>query len=232
VNAPGEPGAERGVLRIDRKEPPLRRGEIGVRTQTVTPVLAAGLKLPRDHGVVVADVRPGSPGARAGLRPGDLVLALDGKPMENGRQFQVTLYRRFVGDVVTLEVMRDGETIKFPIAMTERNDAFDLSATADPREHLVARLGILGVTVNPQMAAMLAIQRVNSGIVVASTVQGAIDARDGGLAAGDVIYAVNRTPVQHLSALRAALDALKPGDPVVLHLERRGELMYVAFSIE
>jgi S1-C subfamily serine protease len=69
-------------------------------------------------------------------------------------------------------------------------------------------------------------------VVVASTVVGAIDARDGGLAAGDVIYSVNKTPVQNLSALRALINALKPGDPVVLQLERRGELMYVAFSIE
>ena len=80
--------------------------------------------------------------------------------------------------------------------MTERNDEFDLSATADPREHLVSRLGILGVSLNPQIADALSVQRVNSGIVVASTVQNAIDARDGGLAAGDVIYAINRTPVQ------------------------------------
>ena len=222
----------RTVYEQIRKSGRVRRGDIGVRAQTITPTLAAGLGLPRETGVILADVSPRSQAASAGLRPGDLVLTVDGKVMENGRQFQVTLYRRFVGDVVTLEVMRDGETIKFPIAMTERNDAFNLSATADPRENLVARLGILGVTVNPQIAAMLPIQRVTSGILVASTVQAAIDARDGGLAAGDVIYAVNRTPVQHLSALRAAIDALKPGDPVVLHLERRGELLYVAFSIE
>ena len=66
--------------------------------QTLTPLLAAGLGLPRDHGVVLADVTPGGPAALAGLRPGDVVLALDGKPMENGRQLQVGLYRRAVGD--------------------------------------------------------------------------------------------------------------------------------------
>ena len=222
----------RTVYEQIRKSGRVRRGDIGVRAQTITPTLAAGLGLPRETGVILADVTPRSQAASVGLRPGDLVLTVDGKVMENGRQFQVTLYRRFVGDVVTLEVMRNGETIKFPIAMDERNDAFNLAGTADPRENLVAKLGILGVTLNPQIAAMVPIQRVNSGVLVASTVQGAIDARDGGLAAGDVIHAVNRTPVQHLSALRAAIDALKPGDPVVLHLERRGELLYVAFSIE
>ena len=74
--------------------------------------------------------------------------------------------------------------------------------------------------------------RVRGGVVVASTVPGALDARDGGLAPGDVIYAINRTAVPGLTELRALLDALKPGDAVVIHLERRGELMLLAFTVE
>ena len=62
-----------------------------------------------------------------------------------------------------------------------------------------------------------------------STVAGAIDTRDGALEAGDVIYAVNRKPVASLSELRARLGELKTGDAVVLHLDRRGELMFLAF---
>ena len=77
-------------LRADAKSGRVRRGDIGVRAQTVTPVLATGLNLARDRGVVLADVLPGGPAARAGLRAGDLVLPFDGKSMENGRQFQVT----------------------------------------------------------------------------------------------------------------------------------------------
>ena len=79
---------------------------------------------------------------------------------------------------------------------------------------------------------LLGVQRVPSGVMVASTVAGAIDSREGGLAPGDIIYAVNRKPVAGLAELRAALDALKPGDPVVLQLERRGALMYLAYSAE
>ena len=117
--------------------------------------------------------------------------------------------------------------------MTERGDPLaGLSASIDPRQNLVPRLGILGVDSGPRIAEMLPVVRVRSGVVVASTVAGAIDSREGGLAAGDVVYAVNRTPVAGLSELRAALDALKPGDPVVLQLERRGELMYLAFTVE
>ena len=78
----------------------VRRGDIGVRVQTITPTLARGLGLARESGVVVADVAPGSAAAAAGFRPGDIVLTLDGRPMENGRQFQVGLYRQTVGNFV------------------------------------------------------------------------------------------------------------------------------------
>jgi serine protease Do len=223
----------RSIYEQIRKHGRVRRGDIGIRSQTITPVLASGLGLTRDYGVVLADVLPGTPGARAGLRPGDLVLTLDGKTMENGRQLHVNLYRRFVGDVVTLEVLRDGQTVKVPIAMMERRDTFEgFSASSDPRENLLPRLGILALNLDRRIADLLPVVRVSSGVVVASTVAGAIDAKDGGLAAGDVIFAANRTPIAEIDQLRALLDALKPGDPVVLQLERRGELTYLAFTLE
>ena len=223
----------RTVYEQIRKTGQVRRGDIGVRTQTVTPVLASGLNLSRDFGVVVADVVPGSAAARVGLRPGDLVLTLDGKPLENSRQFHVRLYRRLVGDVVTLGILRDDQTLEVPVAMTERRDSIaGVTALADPRDNLVPRLGILGVTLDERIAQMLPAQRVRTGVVVASTVADAIDAREGGLAAGDIIYAVNRKQVLGLNDLRAVLDGLKTGAPVVLQLERDGELKYLAFTVE
>jgi serine protease Do len=211
----------------------VRRGDIGVRAQTVTPVLAAGLSLSRDRGVVLADVLPGSPAEIAGLKAGDLVLTADGKPMENGRQFHVGLYRGAAGQVVTLDVLRGAEALRFPVSLSERPDLIgDLASGVDPRENTVPRLGILGVTMNPAIMRMLPGVRMKAGVVVASLVEAAIDSRDGGLAAGDVVFGVNRTPVPSLGDLREALAGLKPGDPVVLHVERRGERLYLSFTVE
>ena len=223
----------RTVFEQIRKTGRVRRGDIGIRAQTITPALAAGLGLARDHGVVVADVDPAGAAARAGLKAGDLVLALDDKVMENGRQLQVSLYRRAFGDVVTLSILRDGKELKVPVAMAERQDPLaGLSGAADPRENLVPRLGILGVSVDRRLAQVLRLVRVSSGVVVVSRIAGATDVREGGLDPGDVIHAVNRTPVSGLPELRAALDALKAGESVVLQIERRGGLMYLAFTIE
>ena len=220
----------RAVYEQLRQHGRVRRGDIGVRPQTLTPVLATGLGVARDHGVVLADVLPGGPAAQAGLRPGDVVVALDGKPMENGRQLQVGLYRRGVGDVVALDILREGQPQSVRVTMSGRRDSLtDLSAGADPRDHVVARLGILGVDLNPTIARVLPPVRIVAGVLIVSTTPGVLDTRDGELRAGDVIHVVNRQPVAGMSDLRAALAAVKTGDPVVLHVERGGELLYVTF---
>jgi serine protease Do len=211
----------------------VRRGEIGVRAQTVTPLLAAGLHLSRDWGAVLADVVPGGPADRAGLAIGDLVLSVDGKPIENGRQLNVTLYRKSVGDVVRLEVLREDQLRTVNVSVSERHDPLaTITALADPRENIVRRLGILGITLDPKVAVLLPALRGKSGVVVVSATAGTFDSDSGGLAPGDVIHAVNGTWITSLATLRAALDAMKQGDAVVLQIERMGALSYVAFMIE
>ena len=134
----------RAVFEQIRKTGRVRRGEIGVRAQTVTPILAAGLGLKRDQGAVLADVTPGGPADRAGLSVGDLVLTLDGKPIENGRQLHVNLYRREVGDTVRLEVFRGDQPTTVTVSVTERADPLSAAMLpTDPRDNVVARLGIL-----------------------------------------------------------------------------------------
>ncbi len=86
-----------------RKEGHVHRGEIGISAQTITPALAKGLSLPRDWGVLVADVEPDGPAESAGVKVGDMILSVNGKPMENARQLQVDVYQRAMGDKLHLD---------------------------------------------------------------------------------------------------------------------------------
>src|SRR5690606_8033530 len=135
------------------------------RAQTITPLLADGLGLSRTAGVILSDVLPESPAARAGLRVGDVIVRLDGKPMENGRQLQVNLYSR-AGETVRLDGERGGAPFSAVVPVTERDDdSARLTALTDPRRHVVPRLGILGLTLDPDLARLIRVLRVQAGVV-------------------------------------------------------------------
>ena len=210
----------------------VRRGDIGVRAQTLTPELSAGLNLAQQSGALVADVLPNSPAAQAGLRRGDIVVALDGKPMENARQLQVNLYRQFAGTRVTIEVRRDGRTLRLPVMVVERPSPFDGLMSDDPRQHAVPGVNALGVTLDARLMTAVPVLRTQTGVVIVSASPGSAGSRTGGLQSGDVVFGVNRTAVTTIAELRTALAQFKPGDVVVLQIERRGELMYLTVAIE
>ena len=96
----------KNVIQQIRKMGRVKRGEIGADVQTITPALARGLGLNQMWGVIVSDVTAGSPAEKGGLQSGDVILTLDGKEMENGRQFDVNLYRRSEGETVEIEYLR------------------------------------------------------------------------------------------------------------------------------
>ena len=211
----------------------VRRGEIGVYGQTITPELARGLGLYQMWGVVLADVYPGGPAATAGLQVGDVVLTLDGKTMENARQFQVNLYPRRVGESVNLEVLRGNVRVTYSVIPNERpTDPDRFQAMVRPEEHLIPQLGILALDVTPEVSAMLPALRRSGGVVVAVSSARAVPVRGEPLLPGDVIRSVNDSPVGSLLGLRAALDGRSPGDSAVLHVERAGRWHYVTLTLD
>ena len=208
----------------------VRRGVIGVRAQTITPTLAAGLRLAQAWGVVLSDVYATSPAAAVGIRPGDIVLGLDGKPMENGRQFDVNVYGRAAGEVVRLEILRGTEILEFHVQVVERPEFSDPFSDQLTGENIVRELGVFAVDLL-RVATVLPRTRRTAGVVVAAEAAGAT-AVPGRFRPGDVLYSVNRQAIDDVAQLRAVLAGLSPGDPVVFHLERGGQLIYVEFEVD
>lgn len=222
----------RNVFQQIRKSGRVRRGEIGAATQTITAVMAEALRLPVDGGVIVADVAEGGPAARAGLQPGDIIHALDGKRMENGRQFRINVYTRLVGSTVTVEVQRGDRrlTLRIPVAEREHDSARLVDLLT--QQNSITALGVSGMELTPQIAQVLPALRRDKGVVVASVSADAPYSQQGRLEPGDVIYAVNGTVINSLADLKAAAGSLKPGAAAALQIERDGTLMYLSFRME
>ncbi len=211
----------------------VRRGEIGVYAQTITPMLAEGLGLTQLFGVILGDVEAASPADQAGLRTGDLVLNLDGKPMENGRQFEVNLYRRKIGDLVTLQVLRGSDTLNVKVSVAERqDDANRFLEMVSPERNLISKLGILGLDLDDKIAGYLPGLRTPAGVVVASRVSNVYYYDQEVFQPGDVIHAINTKPIQNLAELRAALENFRPYDPIVVQVERQGQFRFISFELE
>ena len=222
----------RNVFTQIRKTGRVRRGEIGVYPQTVTPLMAEALKLGPEAGVILSDVTPGGPGARAGLQPGDVVLTLDGKRMENGRQFRINLYTRSIGDQVAIEVQRAERRLTARVNVAERDSDMGRLADLVTPQNAIHEIGVLGVDLTPAIRDTLQDLRGDKGIVVALVAAGTPFSQQGRLAPGDVIYAINGKPVDGVERLKSALAALPQNAPFVLHVERGGTLLYLSFKVE
>ncbi len=211
----------------------VHRSEIGVFPQTITPSMAAGLSLAQDWGVLLADVTPDGPGDVAGLKTGDIVLSLNGKPMENARQMQVDLYRFSSGQTVKIEVLRAGNKLTIPVAVVNReDDPMRFADLVDPSTNMVPKLGFLGISaVDKRVAELLSELRMPYGVIVAAHAGESLYSGDS-LQLGDVIYSVNAKPVLTIEALNKAIDGLKEAEPLILQVQRNGRLLFLTMQVE
>ena len=215
-----------------RKYGHVHRVEIGAATQEITPTLADGLQLAQRWGVIVADVKPDGPAAAAGLKVQDIVLTADDRRIETLPQLSSALYLHRLDQVLKLEILRgDQKKILYVPAIEHRDQMDQLFDAADPEKNLVPRLGILAIDLTDDLRSQVGSLRIPSGVIVLGRAADLI-LPDTGLQTGDVIHALNTTPITSMDALRAAVLALKAGDPVVIQVERSDGLTYLSFEMD
>jgi len=222
----------RNVYEQIRTEGHVHRGQIGVYLRTITPELAEGLHLPANQGVLLEDVVPGSSADKAGLKVNDVVVSVGGKPVSDVRHFALDLYGYKIGKSADIGVLRGGQVLTVPVKVMERPD--DPERFADMvtgPNNLVNRLGIVAVTVNDELREALGGLRIANGVLVAARTPSSTLLGEGPQP-GDVIHSVNGTPVHDLPQLKQDLRKMKPGDTIVLQIERSGLLRYLVLESE
>jgi serine protease Do len=205
---------------------------IGISAQDITPILAAGLDLERNWGAIVSDVNADGPAKAAGLEPGDIVLAVDGRPVRGVPDLVAALYLHPSGDVMKMEVLRGRERKSFDVPAVARPDKLsDLSDLPIDKQTLISRLGIFVADLDATIAPLVHAQNLECGVAVVRETAAPSPPPDG-LSAGDIIREMNNTPVGSVLQLRAMVHNLKPGDPVALLVRHNGKLKYVGFELE
>lgn len=178
----------------------VRRPWLGAKLQAVTPEIADSLSLKRPAGALVASVTSGSPAARAGLRTGDLITAVDTQPVDDPNAFDYRFATKPIGGQTQITVIRSGRETRVVVALQ--------SAPEAPREELViqARSPFLGVKVanlSPALAEELKLDPSTEGVVIIEIAGGSV-AQSLGFQRGDVVLAVNNTRITHTRDLDRA----------------------------
>jgi serine protease Do len=215
-----------------RKSGHVQRVAIGFRTQNITPTLAAGLGLARSWGTIISDIAGGGAAEASGLQVNDIVLAVDDRPILGLPDFIMALYVHPPDEVSKIDVLRGATPMSFHVSVKVYHESIDdVADIPGLRKSLVRKLNIFVADLDGDLKPMLPYTRSDSGVVVVAPISGG-NGVDTGLEKGDIIRGIDRTALETTSQLESLLSNLKPGDPVVLQVERKGKLQYLAFEME
>jgi len=202
------------------------RGYLGVYIQNVTPEIAKAFGLSELHGALIGDVSSDSPGARAGLKKGDVVLKLNGVTVDDANDLRLHISQMDPGTTVHLEIWREGKTQDVSVTLGELPEK---EAASSPGENSGGALeGVEVQELTPEIEQQLNLPTGTRGVVVTS-VDPSSDAAAAGLGQGDVIEEVNHKAVSNIEQYRQAL-AGSGKQPVLLLVNHGGVTNYIVIG--
>jgi serine protease Do len=199
----------------------VERGKLGVTVQPLTADLARALGLDAPMGALVVDVEPRGPAARAGIQSGDVITAIDGKPIRHADELARNVARNAAGSKVAVSVRRRGGQRDVVATLEKLED--EKAEAAAPKQD--------GARQGGQLAGPLGIRVSNApggGVRVDELPEGR---EVGDLAPGDVIVQVGETRVDNVQTLRGALSQIAPGTTALFKLRRGDREVFAAVPI-
>jgi serine protease Do len=166
-------------------------------------------------GALVSQVEPESPGAKAGLKVGDIITEFNGKPINDAGELQVEVGQKQPGNTINLKITRDGKNLEVPVTL-EAMGARDHDSERDSADHGKPRWGLGLGDLTPEVRQQEQAGNDLHGAVIERVLPGS-SADNAGLQRGDVIMEVNRQSVQSAADVQKALaNVAKDGDALVL----------------
>ena len=193
---------------------------IGVGVSDVTPDNAKFFHRDSATGAVITEVQPGAPGAKAGLKVGDVITQVDGQRVEDAGQLQVIIGQKRPGTKVNLEVVRDGKTLNSPVTLEEMGSRQGERASTG-QEHGKARWGIGLTDLTADARQQLQLPNDVRGALVGRVEPGS-PADEAGLTQGDIIVQVNRKDTPTAADVKDALSKVPDGQDVMLLVHANG----------
>ncbi len=214
----------------------VKRGYIGIGLGSVDAGTAEAFGLDRPKGVLITEVRSNTPAAKANLKEGDIVLSVNGQPVNRPNHLQSLVARKHPGDTVTLAIRRNAENLTIRVTLSERLPEDLASADDAPsKERENASTSEIGLTVRDITAKTTeeyALPENIRGVVVTDVSR---EARNAGFREGDIIYAVRQSPFQQdiktVNDFETAISKLKKGKNAAFSVMREGSRFFLSMKI-
>lgn len=204
------------------KDGHVSRGRIGVTIQELNQTLANSFGLKNTNGALVASVEPGGPAAKAGVKPGDVILSVNGQQVDDSSSVPAEVADIHPGSKAALTVWRNGESKTLNVTVGNLSDKKQTASTDNPS----APQGRLGVAVRPLTPDERSQADVTGGLLV-QQVTGA--AENAGIQAGDVILSINGQAVSSADQLRDRI--AHAGNSVALLIQRDDSQIFVPVDL-
>ena len=214
----------------------VKRGYIGIGLGSVDAGTAEAFGLDRPQGVLINSVMPNTPAAKADLKEGDIVLSVDGQPVNRPNHLQSLVARKHPGDTVALAVRRNTENLTIRVTLGERLPEDLASADDAPeKEEENASVSEIGLTVHDITTKTIeeyGIAENTKGVVVTEVSR---EARNAGFTEGDIIYAIRQSPYQKdiktVHDFETAIAKLKKGKNAAFSVNRNGRRFFLSMKI-
>jgi S1-C subfamily serine protease len=209
----------------------VRRGMLGVTIQSIDADLASSLNLPAARGAIVTSVTDGGPAARAGIKRGDVITAIDRQPVIDNNSLRNIVASKSPGSNVEVTAVRNGGNEKFQVALAELPDRErpeseeDTSSTTGTGN---SKFGLTLQTVTADMAQRYGLEADDQGLLV-TKIDPNGSAAEAGIRQGDVIQEVNRQPMKNVADFNAAMQR-SGARPALVLLKRRGQVIYLTLK--
>jgi serine protease Do len=202
------------------------RGWLGVGIQPVTDDLASKFGVTEGEGVLVNEVFEGDPAAKAGIQPGDVIIKVEGKPVDTPQTLSRLVAAIPPGKKAELQVIRDGKIRNLAVELGERKE--EAVVASIPKTAPESMLGINVQDLTAELAERFKIKD-EKGVLVTKVETGSA-AEQEGLREGDLIREVNRERIDNVDQFKSSIGKLKKEESVLLRVIREGRAFYVVLK--
>ena len=210
----------------------VERGWLGVRIQPVTDDIASALGLDAAEGILVSEVTPDSPAARAGLQPGDVITALTETPMTEPRMLTFGIAELAVGEEVSLTYLRDGESRTTQVVIGQLPSQQPMPRPTPSDDMNTPRLGVSVAPLTPDLRAQLRVPEDVTGLALMA-IEPDSPAANAGLRQGDIVTQAGGVEITDVAQLTDAIAvASEENRPLLLRIWRNGNPTFLAVPLD